>query len=154
VIIRYTSWAWVDSAIAVLIGLWVLPRTWTLLKESLNVLLEGVPEGLNLLEIKKTIEEINCVVSVHELHVWAITSGKASLTAHVVTELAIPGQQILLKKIRETIAEQFDIHHCTVQLESEPCDDAGEHSYSPRISQSGGENEGHSCEGVFRLALR
>jgi cobalt-zinc-cadmium efflux system protein len=104
----------------------------------LNVLLEGVPEGLNLLEIKKTIEEINCVVSVHELHVWAITSGKASLTAHVVTELAIPGQQILLKKIRETIAEQFDIHHCTVQLESEPCDDAGEHSYSPRTSQSGG----------------
>lgn len=138
VIIRYTSWAWVDSVIAVLIGLWVLPRTWTLLKESLNVLLEGVPEGLNLLEIKKTIEEINCVVSVHELHVWAITSGKASLTAHVVTELAIPGQQILLKKIRETIAEQFDIHHCTIQLESEPCDDAGEHSYSSRISQSGG----------------
>lgn len=141
VIIRYTSWAWVDSAIAVLIGLWVLPRTWTLLKESLNVLLEGVPEGLNLFEVKKTIEEIHCVVSVHELHVWAITSGKASLTAHVVTELAIPGQQVLLKKIRSTIAEQFDIHHCTIQLEIEPCEDAGEHGYGPRTASNGGGNE-------------
>jgi cobalt-zinc-cadmium efflux system protein len=98
IIIRFTGWPWVDSAIAVLIGLWVLPRTWTLLKESMNVLLEGVPEGLNLVEISDTLAQINCVSSVHELHVWAITSGKASLTAHVVTELVTPGQYVLLRK--------------------------------------------------------
>ena len=87
---------------------------------------------------KRAIKEIACVVSVHELHVWAISSGKASLTAHVVTELALPGQQVLLKKIRETIAEQFDIHHCTIQLEIEPCEDAGEHGYGTRSLTSGG----------------
>ncbi|ELX08359.1 MULTISPECIES: cation diffusion facilitator family transporter [Oxalobacteraceae] len=138
IIIRFTAWTWVDSAIAVLIGLWVLPRTWTLLKESLNVLLEGVPEGLNILEVEATIKEIACVVSVHDLHVWAISSGKASLTAHVVTELALPGQQVLLKKIRETIAEKFDIHHCTMQLEIEPCEDAGVHGYGARSPTLGG----------------
>lgn len=137
ILIRFTGWSWIDSAIAVLIGLWVLPRTWTLLKESLNVLLEGVPEGLNLQEIENTLKEINCVISVHELHVWAITSGKTSLTAHVVTGLAMPGQQVLLRKIRETMAEKFDIHHITIQFEIVPCDDAGPHGYGPRIEQPG-----------------
>ncbi|KAB8043159.1 cation diffusion facilitator family transporter [Janthinobacterium aquaticum] len=137
IIIRFTGWPWVDSAIAVLIGLWVLPRTWTLLKESMNVLLEGVPEGLNLVEISDTLAQINCVSSVHELHVWAITSGKASLTAHVVTELVTPGQYVLLRKIRETMAEKFDIHHVTIQFEATPCIDAGAHSFESQTSQSG-----------------
>lgn len=137
IIIRLTGWPWVDSAIAVLIGLWVLPRTWTLLKESMNVLLEGVPEGLNLVEIADTLAQIHCVSSVHELHVWAITSGKTSLTAHVVTELDIVGRQVLLRKIRETMAGQFDIHHVTIQFEATPCVDAGAHSFGPQASQSG-----------------
>lgn len=136
IIIRVTGWPWVDSAIAVLIGLWVLPRTWTLLKESMNILLEGVPDGLDLIKIADTLGKIHCVSSIHELHVWAITSGKASLTAHVVTQLETAGQQVLLSKIRESMAQQFNIHHITIQFETTPCVD-GDHSFGPQAAQPG-----------------
>lgn len=136
IIIRATGWPWVDSAIAVLIGLWVLPRTWTLLKESMNILLEGVPDGLDLIKIADTLGKIHCVSSIHELHVWAITSGKASLTAHVVTQLETAGQQVLLSKIRESMAQQFNIHHITIQFETTPCVD-GDHSFGPQAAKPG-----------------
>ncbi|MGK9718012.1 cation transporter, partial [Salmonella enterica subsp. enterica] len=67
--IRFTGWSWVDSAIAVAIGLWVLPRTWTLLKASMNVLLEGVPEGIGLAEVEQAIADVPGITCVHDLHV-------------------------------------------------------------------------------------
>ena len=77
-IIMFTGW--VDSLVAVAIGCWVLPRTWSLLRQSLNVLLEGVPEGLGFADVSDAIARVPGVVSVHDLHVWSITSGKVSLT--------------------------------------------------------------------------
>ncbi len=131
-VIRWTGWGWVDSAIAVAIGLWVLPRTWTLLKESMNVLLEGVPEGLGLAEVEAAILAQPGVTSVHELHVWSISSGKASLTVHVVCADAKADWPTLLATIRDMLADRFDIHHSTVQLEQTPCEqDSGPHAFSP-----------------------
>lgn len=86
ILIWFTRWTWIDSLIAVGIGLWVLPRTWVLLKESLNTLLEGIPEGIDINKLKKTMCETPGVLDVRELHVWAITSDKISLTAHVVVD--------------------------------------------------------------------
>jgi len=85
VLIKLTAWAWVDSAVAVLIGFWVVPRTWLLLKSSVNILLEGVPEDVDLAKVKSGLLSIPGVKSLHDLHVWAITSDKASLTVHLVT---------------------------------------------------------------------
>lgn len=131
-VIRWTEWGWVDSAIAVAIGLWVLPRTWALLKESMNVLLEGVPEGLGLAEVEAAILAQPGVTSIHELHVWSISSGKASLTVHVVCADAKADWPGLLATIRDMLAERFDIHHSTVQLEQTPCEqDSGPHAFSP-----------------------
>ncbi len=142
-VIRYTGWSWVDSAIAVAIGLWVLPRTWTLLKASMNVLLEGVPEGLGLDEVKEAISGVPGVASVHELHVWSITSGKASLTAHVVQREDVTNPQALLLDIRQLVASKYDIHHSTIQIESVPCEQSlDEHSFGPATN-----NDGHSHEG-------
>lgn len=137
IIIRVTGLTWVDSAIAVLIGLWVLPRTWILLKASLNVLLEGVPEGMNLSEVSAAIEALPGVKSIHELHVWSISSGKASLTVHVVSDLVAVDQEALLLRIRATLAERFGIHHSTVQFERVPCPDAVGHTYEARAIDAG-----------------
>lgn len=126
VLIRYTGWGWVDSAIAVGIGLWVLPRTWTLLKASMNVLLEGVPEGVGLADVEATILSVPGVASIHDLHVWAITSGKSSLTVHVVSNSGSAAWPILLHRIRDALADKFDIHHSTVQIEDTPCEQAQE----------------------------
>ena len=131
-LIRWTSWAWIDSAVAIAIGLWVLPRTWTLLRQALNVLLEGVPEGLALAEVEAAIGAVRGVTEVHDLHVWSISSGKVSLTAHVVCETPEAGTFALTEAIRTMLVERFDIHHSTIQLECSACEQAGEaHAFGP-----------------------
>ena len=119
-VIRYTGWEWVDSLIAVLIGFWVLPRTWILLKESINILLEGVPEGMDIEQVQGALRAVPGVVSVHDFHLWAVTSGKASLTAHVVYDTAYPAEQ-LLPVLKEVLASQFAVYHTTLQFETLPC---------------------------------
>lgn len=120
IIIYFTGWAWVDTVVAVAIGLWVLPRTWVLLNESLNLLLEGVPQGIGLVEVKKVILNIPNVISVHDLHVWGISSEKYSLTAHVVhTTDASP--EVIIQKISELMEADFSIHHSTIQCEINAC---------------------------------
>lgn len=120
-VIFYTHWYPIDSIIAILIGLWVLPRTWTLLKESINILLEGVPEGIELDDINQTLTKIPGVLEVHDLHVWALTSGKISLMAHIVIDHKQGIEQDILKKATDVINEKFKILHCTLQVEIESC---------------------------------
>lgn len=139
IVIRFTGWSWIDSVIAVAIGLWVLPRTWMLLKASLNILLEGVPEGIGLAEVEKAILEIPGVTCVHDLHVWAITSGKISLTVHAVCTDVSPNYPVTLKAIRSMLADRFDIHHATLQLEDHPCEQATElHAFEPPSREAPG----------------
>lgn len=119
--IRWTGWWQVDPILAVLIGLWVLPRTWTLLSASVNILLEGVPEGINLDEIELALKSISGVREVHDLHVWAITSGRVSLTAHLVIDLTDQSADDVLRLARANLKERFHIEHTTMQIEIEPC---------------------------------
>ncbi|MFS0754297.1 cation diffusion facilitator family transporter [Noviherbaspirillum sp. 1P10PC] len=143
-IIRYTGWAWVDSAVAVGIGLWVLPRTWTLLKASMHVLLEGVPEDVDVAEVRAAILTLPGVASIHDLHVWSITSGKSSLTVHVVLSDAAHDWPTLLASIRKMLADEFKMHHTTVQLEETPCEqDSNTHAFGP-TSDTHGEHSHHS----------
>jgi cobalt-zinc-cadmium efflux system protein len=126
VLIRWTGATWIDSAVAVAIGLWVVPRTWILLRSSLNVLLEGVPEGLDLADVERAIRGVPGVASVHDLHVWSITSGKASLTVHVVSGPDGEDWQALLQRVRACVAQRFGLHHSTVQIERTPCEQTHE----------------------------
>lgn len=121
-IIRFTGWQWVDSVIAIAIGIWVLPRTWVLLKETLNILLEGVPDGIDLNALKKSIQQVDGVIDIHDLHVWAITSGKISLTAHVVVKNDRDCERVL-SLLRDQLASKFGITHTTLQHEYNSCSD-------------------------------
>ena len=123
IVIWVTGWSWVDAATAAAIGLWVLPRTWLLLKESLNILLEGTPQGIDLDEVDRAMRAVEGVESVHDLHVWALTSGKNSLTAHVVhAERAEAG--VLIGRLQRVLADRFDVHHTTLQVERPACEHA------------------------------
>jgi cobalt-zinc-cadmium efflux system protein len=119
-LMQWMRWRWVDSIIAILIGLWVLPRTWVLLKASINILLEGVPSGIHLDEIIQAMQTIDGVLDVHELHVWGITNDKVSLTAHVVIELTYAHDEIL-SSINALLVSRFKISHTTLQLEYNKC---------------------------------
>ena len=120
-ILKLTDWGWVDSAVAILIGLWVVPRTWMLLKSSINILLEGVPEDVDMAALKKLLLAVPGVKSLHDLHVWAVTSGKSTLTVHLVTEPEVSAEKQVLPEVRRRLAQTFGIHHITVQCELEPC---------------------------------
>ena len=122
-VIMYTGWKWVDPAVAVGIGLWVLPRTWLLLKDTTHILLEGVPTRLSIAEIRAAIGRVEGVEQVHDLHVWSMTSDDSSLSVHIV--LAAGGDA---EKTRRATAEQlrqrYEIRHVTIQIEQEACADA------------------------------
>ena len=134
-VIRFTGWAWVDSVIAVAIGLWVLPRTWRLLRESLNVLLEGVPDEVDLPEVERALLASEGVAGLHDLHVWALSSGKVSLSVHVVCTPAMADLAPLMLQLRALLAERFDIHHSTVQVERVPCEQAADsHGFGPAVA--------------------
>lgn len=120
IVIRYTGWVWVDTAVAVGIGLWVLPRTWLLLKESLNILLEGTPDGVDIDDVTQALTAVAGVGGVHDLHVWVLTSGKNALTAHVVHEPGRDGPS-LIAALQAAVAERFKVFHTTFQLEVVAC---------------------------------
>lgn len=118
-IIKFTGWWQVDPILAVLIGLWVLPRTWRLLSESMNILMEGVPAGMEMQKLLDDLKLLPGVSDVHDLHVWSVTSGQHSLTAHL-TVATYPSDTVLLMKARE-VAKAHGIEHTNFQIEVEPC---------------------------------
>ena len=86
--------------------------------EAINVLLEGVPKDVNLTELRKSLEGVNGVTGLHDLHVWSLTSGINAMSAHVVIE-NINDHNILLKQLTETTTQNFKIVHTTFQIEDE-----------------------------------
>ena len=117
VLIMLTGWGRVDSVVAAAIGFWVVPRTWTLLKASMNVLLQGVPDGIDIDAVEQAIHAVPGVREVHDLHIWALTSGKNVLSTHLVVDPAQGSEQQVLAQVTELLHEQFDISHVTIQIE-------------------------------------
>ncbi|UDF04032.1 cation diffusion facilitator family transporter [Asticcacaulis sp. AND118] len=115
ILIYVTKIPQIDPILAVLIGFWVLPRTWKLLKESFHVLLEGVPAGVDLQKVESELAAVAGVKDVHDLHIWSVTTGENSLTAHLLVN---PGadEALILARAHE-IAATFGIAHATVQVE-------------------------------------
>ena len=124
-IVYFTAWTRADPIVAVLIALWVLPRTWTLFKQSVNVLLEGVPEGMDLSVIDNRLRAVSGVCNVHDLHIWAIGSGKASLTAHLILDNVQADVQRVLHDASDLLQREFGLTHTTLQAEFEHCDPDG-----------------------------
>jgi cobalt-zinc-cadmium efflux system protein len=121
VVIRLTGWRFVDPIVAIGIGLWVLPRTWILLKESTRILLEGAPTGLALTKVRMSIEAISGVAATHELHVWTTGADEATCTVHVVLTDQADGEEVR-RTVCERLAADFDLHHVTVQVEASSCE--------------------------------
>jgi len=118
--IRLTGWTLIDPIVAVGIGLWVLPRTWILLKDTTNILLEGVPAALALGDVRAAIAGVPGVGGVHDLHVWSMSADDISLTAHV--EISDPADSDEVRgAVQSMLDRRFGIGHATIQTEAEPC---------------------------------
>jgi cobalt-zinc-cadmium efflux system protein len=119
------GWGWVDPAASVLIAVLVVWSGWKLIKEAVNVLLEAAPRHLDTREIERTILDVDGVFEVHDLHVWTITSGFISLSAHVVTSRDSTGD--VLGRIREVLRSRFEIEHSTIQIEKHEAENEADH---------------------------
>lgn len=117
VIMLTTGWYLADPLISAGIGLFILPRTWTLLREATGVLLEGTPADVDIAAVRQTLLSVPGVVSVHDLHAWTLTSGTNALSAHVEAGAGIPYAQ-LLRALHETVSAAHSFAHVTIQIET------------------------------------
>ncbi|WMX44133.1 cation diffusion facilitator family transporter [Streptomyces roseicoloratus] len=119
-IILATGWQYADPIASILIGLMIVPRTVKLLRETLDVLLESAPKGVDMADVRAHILALPGVEDVHDLHAWTITSGMPVLSAHVVVEpdvLDTVGHEKMLHDLQGCLGSHFDVEHCTFQLE-------------------------------------
>ncbi|MFF3640945.1 cation diffusion facilitator family transporter [Streptomyces sp. NPDC002564] len=120
VVIMLTGWQAADPIASLVIGFMIVPRTVKLLKETLNVLLESAPKGVDMAEVRAHILDLPGVEEVHDLHAWTITSGLPVLSAHVVVSsgtLDSIGHEKMLHELQGCLGDHFDVEHCTFQLE-------------------------------------
>jgi cobalt-zinc-cadmium efflux system protein len=115
-VIALTGFQAADPIASALVGLAILPRTWRLLREAVDVLLEAAPKGVDLDEVRRHLLETPGVTDVHDLHAWTITSGLPVLSVHVVLERDADAGQVL-DGLGACLAGHFDIEHSTFQLE-------------------------------------
>ncbi len=120
VLIRVTGKVWIDPVVAIGIALWVLPRTWALLSDTVNVLLEGVPKGIDLAEIRRAIGELPGVRDVHDLHVWSMAIGDVNGTVHIAVAEEVDGEAVRVTAAG-LLESRFGIGHATIQIERDPC---------------------------------
>ena len=119
-IMYFTGWYYADPIFSVLIGLFILPRTWGLMRQAVNVLLEGTPAHINLKAVEEAMRAISGVADLHDLHVWTITSGMDALSAHVVLsgQKSLEESQKILELLNKKLMDDFGIDHTTIQMEA------------------------------------
>ncbi len=118
ILIYYTGWIWIDPVLSLIVALVIIWGTWSLMKDTLRLSLNGVPNDIDLQKVKEEILESPEVASVHHIHVWAMSTTENALTAHVVLKQVIDLQEItkLKKRIKHHL-EHVNVHHATLEFE-------------------------------------
>lgn len=118
VVVMFTGWKLADPIIGAAIGLFIVPRTWILLKQAVHILMEGTPPEVDVGAIEARLSSLPNVTAVHDLHVWTLTSGLDAMSCHVVTS-DMSQAKSTLQAASLVMREQFGISHTTIQLEDE-----------------------------------
>jgi cobalt-zinc-cadmium efflux system protein len=122
IVIRYTGWEQVDPALSMLIGILIVWTAWDIIREALNILLEGLPRGIHLQDATSAIEAIEGVLDVHDLHIWSLGSSTHALSCHVlIADVPPSASDAILRRLNAMLAERFHISHTTVQFEHASC---------------------------------
>lgn len=127
IVIWTTGWFPIDTIASLVIGLLILWSSWGFLKQTMNILLEATPENIDYLEVKKSLEDMEHIDAIHDLHIWTITSGMPVLSAHIGLSTCCSDTnhwQECLSKAQRLLKERFGIEHTTLQVE--PCENSCE----------------------------
>ena len=140
IVILVTDWFWADPVISIVIAVIIAIAGWRILKEGLRVILEAVPKHLDTTEIIRSLNNIQGVKDVHDVHVWSITPELHAMSCHVlIDDLSISQAAPIRETIEEVLHQRYGIHHTTVQMECEQCDASD--LYCRLSSDSGGNEE-------------
>ena len=121
-VIRYTGWMQVDPLLSMAIALLIVWTAWDIVRESLNILLEGLPRGIKLNDVTEAMGAVEGVLGVHDLHIWSLGSQTHALSCHVKIEDVPPSaSDAILQRINLLLETRFGISHTTVQFEHASC---------------------------------
>jgi cobalt-zinc-cadmium efflux system protein len=121
-VIRLTGFTRIDPLLSLLIGGLIVWTAWDIIKESLNILLEGLPRGLELQDVTASMRGVEGVLDVHDLHIWSLGSSTHALSCHVLIEDVPPSaSDCILRRLNDVVGRRFHIHHTTVQFEHRSC---------------------------------
>jgi cobalt-zinc-cadmium efflux system protein len=125
IVIRFTGLNWLDPLVSIFIGLLILWNAWGIVRESVNILMESTPADIDVVALVGDIQQVEGVCGVHDLHVWSITRGLRSLSAHILTgDIPISAGVQIQAAISELRNQKYGIAHATLQLECEGCNPA------------------------------
>ncbi|MDA0206902.1 MAG: cation diffusion facilitator family transporter [Acidobacteria bacterium] len=120
--IRQTNALWIDPLLSVLIGVLIIWSAWDVIRESLDILLEGAPRGIKLEEVSGALREVEGVIDIHDLHIWSLSSADHALSCHALIEDMPPSESsVILERIQTVLLQEFSICHATVQFEHIEC---------------------------------
>ena len=138
IIFIFKPWYWLDPVISLLIVYFILKNCWGILKEAGAILMNATPSGIDIEEVKETLEQIPGICGVHYLHAWNLSSSSIAFSCHiVVSDQPVSDTENLAKTIRETLFDRFGIDHPILQFETSQC---GNGSTLCRISGNGGQS--------------
>lgn len=141
IIIAFTSWFIADPIVSIVFALLVLWSSWSIFTESIQMLLEGIPVGMELAEVERSIREVNGVLDVHDLHVWTVSSGLIACNCHIlVSEQSVSSAQKIQTEVAHELEHDFKISHSTIQIEVTDC---GGHDHTVLSTQEHGHKHAH-----------
>lgn len=125
IVIHFTHWLYADPLISVVIGLFIVYSSWGIVKETLNVLLEGTPAGLDSKAMALAMQGVPGVLGVHDLHVWTIGDGVNALSCHIaLAEDELKQGRKIVESVKHLLAHEYSIHHSTIETECSGCEPA------------------------------
>jgi cobalt-zinc-cadmium efflux system protein len=146
--ILVTHLLWIDPVLSLIIAGMILWSSWGIVRETLNILLEGTPRSLSLAEIRASMQQVNGVADVHDLHVWSLGSSSHALASHVLIEdMSVAECAVILERIQCALRDRFHIAHTTIQFETKGCETTHGCSAPPELEAVGAHahhQHGHS----------
>jgi cobalt-zinc-cadmium efflux system protein len=122
VVIYFTGLSWIDPLVSVFISLLILFSSGRLLKETVHILAEGIPNGMTASEVAGTMKSVTGVAEVHDLHIWTVSPGYVALSAHVILQdQTLSQSESIMKALKEKLDTQYEIEHTTIQFECKNC---------------------------------
>ncbi len=121
VAIHFTGWTLIDPILSIVLGVFIIYTAWDIIRESLNILLEGLPRGINLSDVTEAMSAVEGVLDVHDLHIWSLGSSTHALSSHVLIDDMPPSASENILRRLVNVLRDFGINHTTIQFEHVPC---------------------------------